>query len=80
MRIFTKILKPPFSNLRAQGLLSVVYVDDTYLQGDTYDECLHNVTSTLRLLRSLGFTIHFDKSRLTPVQKIEFLGFLIDSM
>ena len=69
MTIFTKILKPPFSNLCTQGLLSVVYVDDTYLQGDTYDECLHNVTSTLNLLTSLGFTIHFDKSQLTPVQK-----------
>ena len=28
MRIFTKILKPPFSALRKQGLLSVTFVDD----------------------------------------------------
>ena len=39
MRVFTKVLKPPFAYLRTQGHLSVVYVDDTYLQGDTYSQC-----------------------------------------
>ena len=79
MRIFTKMLKPPFSVLRSLGYLSVVYVDDTYLQGDTWSDCKNNVIHTVQLLRSLGFTIHFDKSQLDPVQKIEFLGFVIDS-
>ena len=39
MRIFTKISKVPFGHLRSQGLNSVVYVDDSYLQGHTY-QCL----------------------------------------
>ena len=37
---FTKISRPIFSSLRYQ---SVVYIDDTYLQGDTLDECTNNV-------------------------------------
>lgn len=28
MRIFTKILKPSFSNLRGQGYFSVTFMDD----------------------------------------------------
>ena len=32
MRVFKKLLKPPFPILRSHGYLSVVFVDDFYLQ------------------------------------------------
>jgi len=67
MRLFTKILKTPFAWLRARGHKSVVYVDDTYLQGNTWQECLDNVKATVSLLCKLGFTIHLEKSQLMPV-------------
>ena len=38
MRIFTKISKTPFSILTEKGFLSAVYVDDSYLQGDDYED------------------------------------------
>ena len=56
-RIFTKLPKIPFSILREKGL-SVVYVDDSYLQDDDYEDCFSNVLSIIEILRSLGFTIH----------------------
>ena len=58
MRVFTNVLKPAFSYLREIKYLSVVYVDDSYLQGETFEECLQNITETVKLLQSLGFTIH----------------------
>ena len=79
MRVFTKVLKPAFSYLREIGYLSVVYVDDSYLQGETFEECLQNITETVRLLQSLGFTIHPEKSVLKPTQKLTFLGFVLNS-
>ena len=79
MRIFTKILKPVFGHLRNQGHISVIFVDDSYLQGDTKHECMNNINATIDLLSSLGFSIHTGKSVLIPTQKIEFLEFLIDS-
>ena len=79
MRIFTKITKIPFSYLRKKGYISVVFVDDSYLQGKTYQDCVNNVIETVHLLQQLGFTIHPDKSILTPTQQITFLGFDIDS-
>ena len=79
MRVFTKISKVPFSELRGLGHDSVVYVDDSYLQGNTYESCLKNVIDTINLLRELGFIIHPDKSVLIPVQEITFLGFVISS-
>ena len=80
MRIFTKILKPPFAVLRQSGHLSCVYVDDSYLQGDTYSECQQNVHDTIALLLSLDLLFILDKSILKPTQVIIFLGFVINSI
>ena len=80
MRIFTKISKIPFSILREKGFLSVVYVDDSYLQGDDYEDCFSNVLNTIEILRSLGFTIHPEKSKFIPTQCITFLGFILNSV
>ena len=66
--------------LRRQGSLSVVYLDDSYLQGDSYSGCLRNITATTGLLTALGFKINHEKSVLTPTQTIKFLGFLLDSV
>ena len=43
MRVFTKISKVPFGHLRHLGHNSVLYVDDSYLQGETYQACLDNI-------------------------------------
>ena len=77
MRIFTKILKPVFGHL-SQGHLSVKFVDDAYLQGDTGQECMNNIKATVDLLLNPGSIVHEKKSVLIPTQKIEFLGFLIE--
>ena len=79
MRVFTKLLKPVFSHLREQGYESVIYVDDSLLHGDTFEECLENVKVTLECLQELGFIIHSKKSVLIPTQIIEFLGFIMNT-
>ena len=68
MRALTKVLKPPFAVLRENGQLSVMFVDDIYLQGGTFDECQQNVWITIAFLRSLGFTIHVKKSVIISTQ------------
>ena len=78
MRIFTKISKIPFSILREKGFLSVVYVDDSYLQGDDYEDCFSNVPNTIEILRCLGFPIHPDKSKFIPTKCITYLGFILN--
>ena len=79
MRVFTKLLKPVFSTLRELGYESVIYVDDSLLQGDTFNECMENVLTTLNALQDLGFVIHSGKSKFIPTQKITFLGFIVDT-
>ena len=80
MRIFTKISKILFSILREKGFLSVVYAGDSYLQGDDYEGCYSNVLNPIEILRSLGFTIHQDKSKFIPIKCINYLGFILNSV
>ena len=65
--------------MQKQGLLSVTFADDWYLQGAMKEQCNQNVNTTINWLTSSGFTIHTKNSVLEPVQSIEFLGFLIGS-
>ena len=80
MRIFTKILKPVYAHLRSKQLESAVYVDDNILFGNRFEDCLHKTIETVSLLKKLGFTVHADKSILTPTQEIIFLGFVLNSV
>ncbi len=79
-RIFTKLLKPVYSTLRRMGHIISGYIDDSYLQGDTYDECAQNVQDSSKLLTDLGFLTHPDKSVLIPTQVLVFLGFILNSL
>ena len=47
MRVFNKILKPLLCWLWEQSFASVVYVYDTLLAGETYQECCDNIYATM---------------------------------
>ena len=79
-RKFTKLLKPVFSNLRSIGHLSVIFRDDSYLQGADFNLCVKNVKDTITLLDQVGLVKQPEKSVLYPTQKLVFLGFLLDSI
>ena len=77
-RIFVKILKPVLSMLRANNLLSSSYIDEFYLQGSSYQNCMNNVLITKQILLKLGFELS-DKSVYQPTQSLAHLGFILDS-
>lgn len=76
---FTKIMKPVISYLRELGYLSVIYLDDLLLLGETHAVCLENVRKTCSLLESLGFIINKEKSKMEPSGRCRFLGFVYDT-
>ena len=77
-RKFTKFMKPPIATLRLDGHIIAIYIDDLINVGLTFDECVENVITSVKLLNSLGFIIHPDKSVFLPKQEITFLGFNIN--
>ena len=78
-RDFTKLLKAPLAHLRLVGVTIATYIDDTYIQGMTKDECHQNVQLTKELFEKLGFLINTDKSVFTPSHRLTMLGFVLDS-
>ena len=78
-RYFTKLLKPVYAHLRSQGFLSASFIDDSYLQADTAEECRLNVNATVELFQNLGFVVHDKKSVLEPTKELKYLGFILNS-
>jgi len=79
-RVFMKLLKPIYSALQSAGHLSSGYIDDSYLQGDTFEECRVNVIDSTTMFMQLGFFVHPDNSVFVPTQRLTFLGFVLDSV
>ena len=79
-RVFTKLLKPVYATLHNLGYLSLGYIDDSYLQGDTSSEWLENVNCTASLFKKLGFYLHATKSIVIPTQQLIFVGFVLNSI
>ena len=77
--VFTKLMKVPVSYLRRMGMRLIIYLDDILVMNQTKKGALEDGKKLRDVLESLGFLINLKKSILTPVQGIEFLGFIIDS-
>ena len=65
-RKFRKLMKPSIGTSRLDGHIIVIYFDDLINVGLTFDECVKNFTASIKLLNSLGFIIHPDKSMFLP--------------
>ena len=72
-RQFTKILKPPLYKLQCMGHIVSAYIDDLYLQSDSYVGCISTIFDTTISFDSLGFVIHSVKSQFLPTQQLQYL-------
>ena len=70
-------MKPVFAYLRSLGHVSVYFMDDSCLFGETYQSCLFNVQDTVHVMDNLGLTLNQKNSVLVPCKKIVFLGFVL---
>ena len=61
-----------FSAFRKEGHQIMGYLDDTFLMGDTFNECKNAILANVKLITNLGFSIHSEKSNLFPSQVTEF--------
>ena len=78
-RTFTKLLKPLVAYLREKGICLIIYIDDILLLADTKEKATLALLTTLNLLEFMGFLVNYEKSVLVPSQRIEFLGFHVNS-
>ena len=77
---FTKVMKPLMTLLRSWGIRIIIYIDDMLILANSREEATQHLEVLVLLLESLGFIINQEKSLLSPVQEIEFLGLIVDSL
>ena len=78
--MFVKCTNPIMAYLRKCMIDILIYIDDTFLCSPSSAELVRNLKFTMDLLSKCGLTMNFEKSCLTPTTKMEFLGFIIDSV
>ena len=79
-RTFSKIMRRAIQIAREFGIRIVYYLDDTLILAKSPAESLLHTALWALILTELGFVINWDKSQLTPLQIVRFLGVQIDSM
>jgi hypothetical protein len=75
----TKLMSVLVSLARSWGIRVSVYLDDTLTRGPSFEDALCDHECFGNLLQMAGFLLHAVKSVRVPVQRIEHLGFVIDS-
>ena len=79
-RVFTKVMRVAISYLCERSIRCVIYLDDLLLMNGNQEALKEQTLMALDILEALGFLVNYPKSQLTPVQEVEYLGFLISSM
>ena len=79
-RVFTKVLKPVIANMRQRGIRCLIYIDDLIIVASSKMECNEQAAFAVQLLTDLGFNVNMEKSNLVPKTRVEFLGFVLDSL
>ena len=76
--VFTKLLRPLVKRWRSKGLRCIVYIDDGICAYKSQEQCVEHTKIILDVLASAGFILNIPKSRLTPQQISQWLGFILD--
>uniref|UniRef100_A0A8D8VLQ8 Polyprotein P3 n=1 Tax=Cacopsylla melanoneura TaxID=428564 RepID=A0A8D8VLQ8_9HEMI len=73
-QIFAKLSNWVAGYLRKQGIRVIVYLDDFLLANQDPSLLQSQTDFTLEKLRFLGWSVNVNKSELTPVQALQYLG------
>lgn len=76
---FSKLMAVLVQLARSWGIRVSVYLDDSLTRAPSFREALRDHECFGTLLQFAGFLLHREKSVQIPVQRIEHLGFIIDS-
>ena len=76
--VFTKLLRPLVKRWRSRGQRAVIYIDDGICASASQQQAEQDSAATVSDLQEAGFVLNTVKSKLTPHQIGEWLGFIVD--
>lgn len=78
--IFTKVLRPLLQWAHKQGIRISAYLDDLLIVAASKEQSRKDTIRVQEKLTQLGFLIKMSKSQTTPTQRIDHLGYTIDTI
>ncbi len=79
-RVFMKVVEGALTPLREVGVRILNYLDDWLILAQSREQLGDPRDLVLRHLSQLGLRVNWEKSKLSPVQRISFLGVELDSV
>ncbi len=79
-RVFTKVVEGALTPLREVGVRILNYLDDWLILAQSREQLGDHRDLVLRHLSQLGLRVNWEKNKLSPVQRISFLGVELDSV
>ncbi len=79
-RVITKVVEGALNPLREVGVRILNYLDDWLILAQSREQLGEHRDLVLRHLSQLGLLVNWEKSKLSPVQRISFLGVELDSV
>ncbi len=79
-RVFMKVVEGALTPLREVGVRILNYLDDWLILAQSREQLGDHRDLVLRHLSQLGLRVNWEKSKLSPVQIISFLGVELDSV
>ncbi len=82
-RVFTKVIDGALTPLRSRrevGIRILNYLDDWLILAQSREQLGDHMDLVLRQFSQLGLRVNWEKSKLSPVQRITFLGVELDSV
>ncbi len=79
-RVFRKVVEGALTPLREVGIRILNYLDDWLILAQSREQLGDHRDLVLRHLSQLGLRVNWEKSKLSPVQRISFLGVELDSV
>ncbi len=79
-RVFTKVVEGALAPLREVGVRILNYLDDWLILAQSREQLCDHRDLVLRHFSQLGLRVNWEKSKLSPAQRISFLGVELDSV
>ena len=79
-RVFTRVVAAVLAPLHLEGVRVLPYLDDWLIQAASYQQAVRDTARVVSHVQRLGFKLNWEKSMLTPSQRITFVGITLDSV
>jgi hypothetical protein len=79
-RVFTKVAEAAIAPMCERGVRILNYLDDWLILAQSREQLCEHRDLVLSHLSHLGLRVNWEKSKLTPGQRISFLGMELDSI